>query len=69
MCYKNNLISATKLLCLFSGVYFFSYAYSLDVAGQKGDVKEMEEIEVEGKIEKGDRAYTQQDGKRFITNP
>ena len=44
MCYKNNLISATKLLCLFSGVYFFSYAYSLDVAGQKGDVKEMEEI-------------------------
>ena len=69
MCYKNNLISATKLLCLFSGVYFFSYAYSLDVAGQKGDVKEMEEIEVEGKIEKGDRAYTQQDCKRFITNP
>ena len=29
----------------------------------------MEEIEVEGTIEKGDRAYTQQDGKRFITNP
>ena len=44
MCYKNNLISATKLLCLFSGVYFFCYGYCFDVGGQKGDVKEMEEI-------------------------
>ena len=43
--------------------------YSLDVTAVKGDVKTMEEIEVEGTIEKGDRAYTQQDGKRFITNP
>ena len=43
--------------------------YSLDVTAVKGEVKTMEEIEVEGTIEKGDRAYTQQDGKRFITNP
>ena len=57
--------------CLFfSGSFFLSSsAYSLDVIGEKGDVKEMEEIEVEGTIEEGDRAYTQQDGKRFITNP
>ena len=69
MNYMDNKTGATKLLCLLSSLYLFSYAYSLDVAGAKGDVKEMEEIEVEGTIEKGDRAYTQQDGKRFITNP
>ena len=69
MNYKYSQIRVAKLLCLFSSLYLFSYGYSLDVAGAKDDVKEMEEIEVEGTIEKGDRAYTQQDGKRFITNP
>ncbi|SVE51267.1 uncharacterized protein METZ01_LOCUS504121, partial [marine metagenome] len=29
----------------------------------------MDELEVEGTIDPLDRAYTQQDGKRFITNP
>ena len=56
----------TKQILFLFFFFLSSYVYSLDL---KEDVKEMEELEVEGTIDPLDRAYTQQDGKRFITNP
>ena len=56
----------TKQILFLFFFFLSSYVYSLDL---KEDIKEMDELEVEGTIDPLDRAYSQQDGKRFITNP
>lgn len=64
--FERRLAKSLPLLFLASGL-FMSGSSSANIGVP--DVKVMADVEVTGTYDSSDRAYTQENGKRFITNP
>lgn len=69
--FERRLAKSLPLLFLASGIFMSSNAAAIDINGASANsnISVMSDIEVTGTYDRNDRAYTQQDGKRFITNP
>ncbi|MCG8378080.1 MAG: DUF3579 domain-containing protein, partial [Proteobacteria bacterium] len=69
--FERRLAKSLPMLFLASGIFMSggTKAGDIPVPGSDSDIKVMSDIEVTGEYDRNDRAYTQQNGKRFITNP
>lgn len=67
--FERRLAKTLPLLFLASGIFMSGSAAAADIANPASGISVMSDIEVTGTYDRNDRAYTQQDGKRFITNP
>ncbi len=69
--FERRMAKAMPMLFLASGIFMANAASALDInpAAASTSVKKMSDLEVTGEYDRNDRAYTSQNGKRFITNP
>jgi hypothetical protein len=67
--FERRLANSLPLLFLASGIFMSGTAAAGDIGGKKSGISVMSDIEVTGTYDRNDRAYSQEDGKRFITNP
>lgn len=67
--FERRMAKSLPLLFLASGIFLSGAALAGDIPTPGSDIKVMSDIEVTGEYDRSDRAYTQEDGKRFITNP
>ena len=69
--FERRLAKSLPMLFLASGIFMSGSTKAGDIPtpDSDSDIKVMSDIEVTGEYDKNDRAYTQQNGKRFITNP
>lgn len=67
--FERRLAKSLPLLFLASGIFMSGSSSAADIGASDAGIKVMSDIEVTGTYDRSDRAYTQQDGKRFITNP
>tara|TARA_R110002072_G_C7974544_1_gene535209 strand:+ start:9394 stop:10404 length:1011 start_codon:yes stop_codon:yes gene_type:complete len=66
--FERRLAKSLPLLFLASGIFMSNAAAAADISPNSG-ISVMSDIEVTGTYDRNDRAYTQENGKRFITNP
>ena len=74
MNFERRIAKTLPLLFLASGIFMSGVASAGDIANPAADagasgISVMSDIEVTGSYNGNDRAYSQEDGKRFITNP
>ena len=67
--FERRLAKSLPLLFLASGIFMSGNASAMDIGSPDSSISVMSDIEVTGTYDRNERAYTQQDGKRFITNP
>jgi hypothetical protein len=69
--FERRMAKSIPMLFLASGIFMSSAtaAADINIATSDSSIKVMSDIEVTGEYDRSDRAYTQEDGKRFITNP
>jgi hypothetical protein len=67
--FERRLAKSLPMLFLASGIFMSGSAAAASIAAPGSDIKVMSDVEVTGTYDKSDRAYSQEDGKRFITNP
>ena len=68
--FERRSAKTLPLLLLASGIFMAGTASAGDITAPGAtNVKTLSDVEVTGDYNPHDRAYTQQDGKRFITNP
>lgn len=67
--FERRLAKSLPLLFLASGIFMSGTATAADIAAPDSGISVMADIEVSGQYDRNDRAYTQENGKRFITNP
>lgn len=67
--FERRLAKSLPLLFLASGIFMSGSSLATEIGAPGADIKVMSDVEVTGTYDKSDRAYTQEDGKRFITNP
>jgi len=70
MNFERRMAKTLPLLFLASGIFMSGSAAAADMGKSAvGGISVMSDIEVTGNYDSNDRAYSQEDGKRFITNP
>jgi hypothetical protein len=70
MNFERRMAKTLPLLFLASGIFMSGAAAAADMGDSAaGGISVMSDIEVTGTYDSNDRAYSQEDGKRFITNP
>ena len=70
--FERRMAKTIPLLFLASGIFLSGTASATDImnpAAAPSQVKQLNDVEVSGKYNRLDRAYSGKDGKRFITNP
>jgi hypothetical protein len=67
--FERRMAKSLPLLFLASGIFMSGSSSAADIGAPGADIKVMSDVEVTGTYDSSDRAYSQQDGKRFITNP
>ena len=69
--FERRSAKTLPLMFLASGIFMAGSATAGDISSLAGttSVKTLSDVEVTGEYDRNDRAYNQQDGKRFITNP
>ena len=67
--FERRLAKSLPLLFLASGIFMSGTATAADIGGSDSGISVMSDIEVTATYDKSDRAYSQENGKRFITNP
>jgi len=67
--FERRLAKSLPLLFLASGIFMSGAASAGGINPLNTSVKVMADVEVTGTYDKSDRAYSQENGKRFITNP
>ncbi len=67
--FERRLAKRLPLLFLASGIFMSGTAAAVDIGGPDSGISVMSDIEVTGTVDSNDRAYSQENGKRFITNP
>jgi hypothetical protein len=67
--FERRLAKTLPLLFLASGIFMSGSAAAADIGGPDSGISVMSDIEVTGTVDSNDRAYSQENGKRFITNP
>jgi hypothetical protein len=66
---KRILEKTILLIFLASGIFMSGTSSAADINDPASGISVMADVEVTGTYDKSDRAYTQENGKRFITNP
>ena len=66
--FERRMAKTIPMLFLASGI-FMSGTAAADIAGPAADISVMSDVEVTGEYDRSERAYIQENGKRFITNP
>jgi hypothetical protein len=69
MQFERRMAKTLPLLFLASGIFMAGTASAADMGGAASGISVMSDIEVTATMDSNDRAYSQKDGKRFITNP
>jgi len=69
MSFERRLAKSLPMLFLASGIFMSCSASAADMGAPNAGVKVIADIEVTGTYDSSDRAYSQENGKRFITNP
>ncbi len=67
--FERRLAKSLPMLFLASGIFMSGSAAAGGITAPGADIKVMSDVEVTGEYDTSDRAYSQEDGKRFITNP
>jgi hypothetical protein len=67
--FERRLAKSLPMLFLASGIFMSGAATAKGISAPGEGIKVMSDVEVTGTYDKSDRAYSQEDGKRFITNP
>jgi hypothetical protein len=67
--FERRLAKSLPMLFLASGIFMSGAAAAKGISAPSEGIKVMSDVEVTGTYDKSDRAYSQEDGKRFITNP
>lgn len=68
--FERRMSKTLPLMFLASGIFMAGSATAGDISAPGAtNVKTLSDVEVTGDYNPNDRAYSQQDGKRFITNP
>ncbi|GEM_PF-1011250 len=67
--FERRLAKSLPMLFLASGIFMSGAAAAADISGPASGISVMADVEVTGTYDSNDRAYSQEDGKRFITNP
>ncbi len=67
--FERRLAKSLPMLFLASGIFMSGSAAAGGITAPGVDIKVMSDVEVTGEYDTSDRAYSQEDGKRFITNP
>jgi hypothetical protein len=67
--FERRLAKSIPMLFLASGIFMSGALQAADISAPGAGIKVMADVEVTGTYDSSDRAYSQQDGKRFITNP
>ncbi len=67
--FERRMAKSLPLLFLASGIFLAGSSLASEIGAPGADIKVMSDVEVTGTYDSSDRAYTQEDGKRFITNP
>ncbi len=67
--FERRLAKSLPMLFLASGIFMSGSAAAGGITAPDVDIKVMSDVEVTGEYDTSDRAYSQEDGKRFITNP
>lgn len=68
--FERRMAKTIPLLFLASGIFISGTATAGDIMNPTtASVKQLNDVEVTGKYNRNDRAYSGKDGKRFITNP
>jgi hypothetical protein len=67
--FERRLAKSLPMLFLASGIFMSGSAAASDIGAPGAGIKVMADVEVTGTYDSSDRAYSQENGKRFITNP
>ena len=67
--FERRLAKSLPMLFLASGIFMSGTAAAADISSPASGISVMSDIEVTGTYDSSDRAYSQENGKRFITNP
>ncbi len=67
--FERRMAKSLPLLFLASGIFMSGTSAAADIGAPGAGIKVMSDVEVTGTYDSSDRAYTQENGKRFITNP
>ncbi len=67
--FERRLAKSLPMLFLASGIFMSGAAAAADISSSASGISVMSDIEITGSYDSSDRAYSQEDGKRFITNP
>jgi len=67
--FERRLAKSLPMLFLASGIFMSGSSSAADISAPGAGIKVMADVEVTGTYDSSDRAYSQEDGKRFITNP
>ena len=68
--FERRMSKTLPLMFLASGIFMSGTVTAADIGAPGAtSVKTLSDVEVTGEYDRNDRAYSQQDGKRFITNP
>ncbi len=67
--FERRLAKSLPMLFLASGIFMSGSAAAGGITAPGADIKVMSDVEVTGEYDTSERAYSQEDGKRFITNP
>lgn len=69
MNFERRLAKSLPMLFLASGIFMSGSSAAADISSPASGISIMPDVEVTGTYDKSDRAYSQENGKRFITNP
>ena len=67
--FERRLAKSLPMLFLASGIFMSGAVAAADMGSMSSGIQVMADVEVTGTYDHSDRAYTQENGKRFITNP
>ncbi len=67
--FERRMAKTVPLMFLASGIFMASGASAEIANPSKTSVKVLSDVEVSGQYDRNDRAYSSENGKRFITNP
>jgi uncharacterized protein DUF3579 len=67
--FERRMAKSLPMLFLASGIFMSGTATAGGITAPGADIKVMADVEVTGEYDRNDRAYSQENGKRFITNP
>ena len=67
--FERRMAKTLPLLFLASGLFMSGAASASDIGASDSGISVMSDIEITATMDSNDRAYSQENGKRFITNP